>query len=230
MTMMPDREKIALKAACVQAAATMIAARDTGRNRFDAVRGGMRETSRVTLRQHSQNRLGAASVASIPDERLFPMRASSMQLELTDEETLALLNLLTKAIESDPFPLAPRVQQLRAILAKFGPIGPAPPPPARRPTPEETLARLACFVVADLTDPSSVPHELATTVPFLRTTPVVLLRETGATGYSMARDLEAYPWVLGVHQYATSQLLVGQLPDLVERAKALAVSLRGKSA
>jgi hypothetical protein len=94
----------------------------------------------------------------------------------------------------------------------------------------ETLARLARFVVADLTDPSSVPHELATTVPFLRTTPVLLFRKTGATGYSMARDLEAYPWVLGVHNYETSDLLVAELPDLVRQARALADSLHGKAA
>jgi hypothetical protein len=60
-----------------------------------------------------------------------------MQLDLSDEETLALLNLLVETIEADKFPLSPRVQILRAILAKFGPLGPAPPPPARPPTPEE---------------------------------------------------------------------------------------------
>jgi hypothetical protein len=60
-----------------------------------------------------------------------------MQLDLTDEETLALLNLLTDAIENDRYPLSPRIRTLRGILYKFGPMGPAPPPPARRPTPEE---------------------------------------------------------------------------------------------
>jgi len=94
----------------------------------------------------------------------------------------------------------------------------------------ETLARLAHFVIADLTDPSSVPHELATTVPFLRTTPVVLLREKGATGYSMASDLEAYPWVQGVYWYETSEHLVGQLPDIVRLARAMANHRHEKSA
>ena len=42
-----------------------------------------------------------------------------MQLDLTDEETLALLNLLVETIEADKFPLSPRVQILRAILAKL---------------------------------------------------------------------------------------------------------------
>jgi hypothetical protein len=63
--------------------------------------------------------------------------AAAMLLDLTDEETLALLNLLVETIEADKFPLSPRVQILRAILAKFGPMGPPPPPPARPPTPEE---------------------------------------------------------------------------------------------
>jgi hypothetical protein len=59
-----------------------------------------------------------------------------VQLDLTDEETLALLKLLTDTIEADRYPLSPRIQILRDILAKFGPMGPAPPP-ARPPTPEE---------------------------------------------------------------------------------------------
>jgi len=66
-----------------------------------------------------------------------------MQLDLTDAETLALLNLLTETIEGDRYPLSPRIQTLRAILAKFGPMGPAPRPPARPPTPEERDPRRA---------------------------------------------------------------------------------------
>jgi uncharacterized protein YjbI with pentapeptide repeats len=81
----------------------------------------------------------------------------------------------------------------------------------------ETLARLSRFIVADLTDPSSIPHELATTVPFLRTTPVLLFRKKDAGGYSMASDLTAYPWVVGIKEYATSDLLVSQLRDFVRQ-------------
>ena len=50
-----------------------------------------------------------------------------MQLDLTDEEGRALLNLITEAIEDDRFPLSPRVKMLREILAKFGEIGGLPP-------------------------------------------------------------------------------------------------------
>ena len=55
-----------------------------------------------------------------------------MQLDLDDEETLALLNLLVEAVEADRYPLSPRVQMLCQILAKFGPVPPslARPPPA----------------------------------------------------------------------------------------------------
>jgi hypothetical protein len=60
-----------------------------------------------------------------------------MQLGLTEEETLVLLNLLTETIEVDRYPFSPRIRTLRGILAKFGPMGPAPPPPARPPTVEE---------------------------------------------------------------------------------------------
>jgi hypothetical protein len=35
-----------------------------------------------------------------------------VNLDLTDEETRALLNLLVEAIEADPYPLSPRVQML----------------------------------------------------------------------------------------------------------------------
>ena len=58
-----------------------------------------------------------------------------MHLDLSNEETLALLNLLTQTIENDRYPLSPRVQTLRGILAKFGPMAPTleERDPSRRP-------------------------------------------------------------------------------------------------
>src|SRR5229473_3492956 len=64
-----------------------------------------------------------------------------MRLDLSDEETLALLNLLTETIEADRYPMSPRIQTFRGILEKFGPMAPAPPPP--RPTAEERDPRRA---------------------------------------------------------------------------------------
>jgi len=81
-----------------------------------------------------------------------------MILDLSDEETRALLNLLIDVIEADRFPMSPRVRLLRAIVRKFCEIGPVspelaqklrrytPPPPGRRPTPEER-------------DPNRVPRQ-----------------------------------------------------------------------
>jgi hypothetical protein len=72
-----------------------------------------------------------------------------MQLDLTDEETFALLNLLVDTLDADRYPMSPRIRLLREILAKFGEVGGlppelaarlrryAPPPQARRPTPGE---------------------------------------------------------------------------------------------
>ena len=56
-----------------------------------------------------------------------------MQLDLTDEETFALLNPLTETIEADRYPLSPRIRLLRQLLAKFGELGPRPPPAPRPP-------------------------------------------------------------------------------------------------
>ena len=82
----------------------------------------------------------------------------------------------------------------------------------------ETLARMARFIVADLTDPRSVPYELATIVPFLRTTPVVLLRLAGTAGGTMVKDLEAFDrWVVPVREYPDLETLLRGLDDYVVR-------------
>jgi hypothetical protein len=60
-----------------------------------------------------------------------------MHLDLNDDESFAPLNLLTEIIDNDRYPLSPRIQTLRGILAKFGPMASPPPPPARPPLPEE---------------------------------------------------------------------------------------------
>jgi hypothetical protein len=52
-----------------------------------------------------------------------------MQLDLTEEETAALTRLLTNTTDSDRYPLSPRIQTLKAILAKIR------PEPVREPLP-----------------------------------------------------------------------------------------------
>ena len=60
-----------------------------------------------------------------------------MDLPLAHEQVELLVAELDRIIENDRYPLSPRIQILRGILIKFGPMAPAPPPPARPPTAEE---------------------------------------------------------------------------------------------
>jgi hypothetical protein len=53
-----------------------------------------------------------------------------MTLDLTEEETAALARLLTTTIDADRYPLSPRIQLLKGMLAKIR------PEPAREPLPE----------------------------------------------------------------------------------------------
>jgi hypothetical protein len=51
-----------------------------------------------------------------------------MTLDLTDEEQAALIELLRRAIDEARYPLSPRLDPLKAILAKLEPPAPQPPP------------------------------------------------------------------------------------------------------
>jgi hypothetical protein len=51
-----------------------------------------------------------------------------MTLDLTDDEKAALVAHLRHALEYDPFPYAPRLDPLKAILAKLEPPTPQPEP------------------------------------------------------------------------------------------------------
>ena len=55
-----------------------------------------------------------------------------MTLDLTEEETAALARLLTNTIDADRYPLSPRIQLLKGILAKIRPEPkPEPSPPQK---------------------------------------------------------------------------------------------------
>jgi len=53
-------------------------------------------------------------------------------LNLTDEETDALARLLSRTIDDDRYPLSPRVQTLKGILAKIRPEPVREPLPPRK--------------------------------------------------------------------------------------------------
>jgi Pentapeptide repeats (8 copies) len=87
------------------------------------------------------------------------------------------------------------------------------------------LARMARFIVADLTDPSSIPKELEAIVPGLAV-PVQPLLEGASRPYSMFRDYWKYEWVLPVYRYEGLEPLLATLAENViapaeEKVKAL---------
>jgi hypothetical protein len=65
-----------------------------------------------------------------------------MNLELTDEETAALLRELDGLIDGDRYFMSPRIKTLKAIRAKIGPLParePLPPPPKQYAPPRATV-------------------------------------------------------------------------------------------
>src|SRR5262249_37662728 len=76
------------------------------------------------------------------------------------------------------------------------------------------LARMARFIIADLTDPSSIPKELEAIVPQLAV-PVQPLLEGSSRPYAMFRDYWKYDWVLPVYRYDELEPLISTLSEKV---------------
>jgi Pentapeptide repeats (8 copies) len=78
-----------------------------------------------------------------------------------------------------------------------------------------TLAHLARFIIIDLTDPSSAPHEIATIVPQC-IVPVqpLLLQDASRDEYAMFSDLRRrYHWVLPTYHYLDTPSLLASLKE-----------------
>ena len=76
------------------------------------------------------------------------------------------------------------------------------------------LARMARFIIADLTDPSSIPKELEAIVPTLAV-PVQPLLEGSSRPYAMFKDYWKYEWVLPVYRYDGLEPLLATLAEKV---------------
>lgn len=80
-----------------------------------------------------------------------------------------------------------------------------------------TLAHMARFVLADLTEPASVPHELQAFVPGLEV-PVATIIAEGRSPYGMFDDLLKYPWVRAPLAYRDVDDLQGRVfPELLRQ-------------
>ena len=115
-------------------------------------------------------------------------------------ERKAVLNAITEAL---------RQQNYIPILFDF-----------EKPTTHEltetvsTLAHLSRFIIADLTDPSCIPHELYTIVPQHKVPIVPLFHPTDQASreYAMFQDLrKGRAWVLPIHHYTALEDLLATL-------------------
>lgn len=89
-----------------------------------------------------------------------------------------------------------------------------------------TLAHLSRFIIADISDPSSIPMELQAVVPDLAV-PVQPLLVSGQREFSMFVDFrKRYHWVLATHQYTNiADLLSSFDAEVIAPAEAKAKEL-----
>jgi hypothetical protein len=78
-----------------------------------------------------------------------------------------------------------------------------------------TLAHIALFVIADITDAKSIPQELQRIVPSLPSVPVQPLLHSSFNEYAMFRDFFDYPTVLRPHRYDDLDKLLSSLEERV---------------
>jgi hypothetical protein len=89
------------------------------------------------------------------------------------------------------------------------------------------LARMARFVVADITNAKSIPQELSMIVPDLPSVPVQPLLLKGSGEYSMFEHFKRYPWVLETYEYPSSErLIAGLSKHVIGPAEKYAQSVR----
>jgi hypothetical protein len=90
------------------------------------------------------------------------------------------------------------------------------------------LARMARFIVADLTDPASIPMELQAIAPDVAV-PIRSLVQKGQKPFSMFNTLKKYHWVLPPYQYSDMDELLANLQDeIIAPAEAKRIELKAE--
>jgi len=92
----------------------------------------------------------------------------------------------------------------------------------------KTLAHLARFIIADITDAKSIPQELEAIVPRLKV-PVQPLLNAIEKPYGMFEDFYDYKWVLDIYRYNGINDLMNNLKEkIIVPAEALAQKLEDR--
>jgi len=78
-----------------------------------------------------------------------------------------------------------------------------------------TLAHLAKFIIADITDAKSIPQELQLIVPNLPSVPVLPLLLSSQSEYGLFKHFPRYPWVLPTFNYTDTEEIIGSICEKI---------------
>lgn len=78
-----------------------------------------------------------------------------------------------------------------------------------------TLAHMACFIIADITEAKSIPAELQRIVPDLPSVPVMPLVLRSDRSYALFEHIRRFNWVLEPYEYESQAELIASLGEKV---------------